>query len=333
MTDFPVNGTPRQKLGFAVKQVMLTLPERPWQPCELRMSDPFVELIANNGPQVEALDPEGREPMISCGASLQYLKIALKHYGCLGRVELFPDLDEPVLAARIHIGCSGERDAQEARLFEAMKLRQTNSFWPDPPPVTEETLDVLSYAFAGERGWLEYAQSEVSRQRLQKLAGAGGRLQVDEVRYRSETLTATNGWEPGGFVRSLLNERFARWSRPFLAVKVRVLPAISHDSDEEGESAALAGTFAVVKTKTDDKHGWVAAGQTMARLILHTRSLGLSCAFFNDVLRRPSMRAELRTGIGHKGFVQAIVRFGTIQRQTYAQSPVMHESAAMADSV
>lgn len=67
----------------------------------------------------------------------------------------------------------------------------------------------------------------------------------------------------------------------------------------------------MVKTKTDDKHGWVAAGQATARAVLQAQVLGLSWAFFDQVRRREA-REALRTGIGHKGFAQVILRFGAL---------------------
>jgi hypothetical protein len=63
-----------------------------------------------------------------------------------------------------------------------------------------------------------------------------------------------------------------------------------------------------VKTKTDDKHGWLEAGQTMARTVLQAQALGLSWDFFNPVRHREA-RAALRLGVGHKGFAQVILRF------------------------
>jgi hypothetical protein len=68
--------------------------------------------------------------------------------------------------------------------------------------------------------------------------------------------------------------------------------------------------LAVVKTKTDDKHGWLEAGQTLARAVLQARALGVPCAFLNPIRRREA-REALRMGVGHKGFAQVILRFGS----------------------
>jgi hypothetical protein len=69
--------------------------------------------------------------------------------------------------------------------------------------------------------------------------------------------------------------------------------------------------LAVVKTKTDDKYGWLAAGQTMARAVLQAQAWGLPWAFFHQVRRREA-REALRLGIGQKGFAQVILRFGWV---------------------
>jgi hypothetical protein len=67
--------------------------------------------------------------------------------------------------------------------------------------------------------------------------------------------------------------------------------------------------FAVVKTKTDDKHGWLAAGHSIGRLQLQARDLALGWTVKLAPLRSPRLRAQLRPEFGHKGFVQAIVCF------------------------
>jgi hypothetical protein len=44
---------------------------------------------------------------------------------------------------------------------------------------------------------------------------------------------------------------------------------------------------------------------------LQAQALGLSWAFFNPVRRRIA-REALRLGVGHKGFAQVILRFGSL---------------------
>jgi hypothetical protein len=264
--SFPANGTPLQKMKFALKYAALAPTEGHWQPWEVRMADTHLELLAREEPALAAFDPDGRELMIACGAALLYLKLALKHFGCLGRVALFPDLGNPALVARVHFGSCRERGPKEKLLFEAMTFNRANPSPLGGTPVSETMLAVLDHAAAGERGWLDFVQSETSRQNVLKIT-----LSDDLAAQR-----VADSWN------------------------VTVEP-VRGSSDS-------AATLAVVKTKTDDNHGWLEAGQTMARTVLQAQALGLSWAFFNPVRRREA-RAALRMGVGHKGFAQVILRF------------------------
>ena len=297
--DFPASGSQRQKLGFVLKYATLSPTEINWQPWEFRLAETYFELICKADPALEAVDPDGREVMIGCGSALYYLKLALKHFGCLGRVELFPDLSQPMLAARIHFGYGSERDAQEKSFFEAMIATRVNSSSLGESPVSQSTLAVLSQTLAGERGWLEFTQSKMSHQRVLEITQAVG--------DRSQSMDGLSGYPSSVATRW----ESPRWPRPLFAFG-------SHDDDREKvmvepprQFSIPDATLAVVKTKTDDKHGWLAAGQTMARAVVQANVLGLSWAFFDQVRRR-EVRAALRSGIGHKGFAQVILRFGSL---------------------
>jgi hypothetical protein len=298
-TDFPADGSPRQKLGFALKYAALAPTERKWQWAEWQLADTHLELRTKADPALETIDPEGRELMIGCGATLLYLKTALKYFGCLGRVELFPELDEPTLVARIHSGFCRARDEQERQLFAAM----TDTGSPTPPlgetPVSETMLTALTQSVAAERGWLEFAQSETSRHRVVAIASASEPRPMDLSPARGDSANTTPGWQT------------SRWPKPLFAFGGRKVEAEKPAVEPVREISIPAAALAVVKTKTDDKHGWLAAGQTMARAVLQAQALGLSWALFDPVRRREA-RAALRQGIGHKGFAQVILRFGSL---------------------
>jgi hypothetical protein len=280
--DFPASGSSRQKLEFAIKYAALAPTESGWQPWYFRLADNYLELMTKNNPAQEAADPERREFMIGCGSALLYLKLALKRFGCLGRVALFPDLGQPALVARVHFGFCGERGAEEKVLFEAMPGSRANGSPLGETPISETMLAVLGHAAAGERGWLDFIQSETSWQQVQKFTPAEGQ------RWTNSKL-------------SLARLSFAFGGRNIHLWHGAVEPV--------RQPAVSVVTLAVVKTKTDDKHGWLEAGQTMARTVLQAQALGLPWAFFNPVRRREA-REALRVGVGHKGFAQVVLRFG-----------------------
>jgi hypothetical protein len=275
--DFPANGSPRQKLEFALRYAALAPTENNWPSWYFRLADVHVDLMAKTDAALE--DTDRRELMIGCGSALLYLKVALKHFGCLGQVDLFPDLGQHTLVARLHFGFCGERDRQEKLLFEAMPESGANRSPLGETPLTETMLAALGHAAAGERCWLEFVQSETGRQHVLEVTLADDR-------------------------------NLGFWNEP------------------EDEPVIATATLAVVKTKTDDKHGWLDAGQIMARTVLEAQTLGLSWAFF-DPVRRRAAREALRTGVGHKGFAQVILCFGPLVADEIirAAAPTADESA------
>jgi hypothetical protein len=282
-TDFPASGSPAQRLNFALQYAALAPKENGWQPWHVRMSDQYLELMLKNKPALAATDPDRRGPIIGTGAALLYLKQALKHFGCLGRVTAFPDLGEPDLVARVHYGSSNERDARGKNLFHAMTGTPESAL--GATPLNLPMLNALGQATASERSWLDFTQSESSRRYVMKVSLG---IAEDQPEPPAEGL-------------------HSRWRLPFLAPRGQRGNSLNVSFTPD-DSPVSAATLAVVKTKTDDKHGWLEAGKTMARTILHAQALGLSWSFF-DPMHRPEARAALRTGVGHKGFAQVILRF------------------------
>ena len=295
--DFPVNGTPREKLGFALKYAALSPTATNWQPWSFQLTDTQLEIATTDVTGSGNSDPEERELLIGCGAAIQYLKLAMKHFGCWGRMELFPDLDELRRVARIHFGFGGERDALERSLFVAMTENHTLAPTQSAAPVSDAILATLQLSATAERGWLEFARSESLRQRVAEIASTNAPLGL--IHDRSDfRLTDAAPRRPT-----------MRWPRPLSAFGRREVDLQKAEGGLPWPLPIAAATLAVVKTKTDDKHGWLAAGQTLARAVLQAQALRLSWAFFNHMRSRQA-REELRSGIGHKGFAQVILQFG-----------------------
>ena len=290
-----------QKLRAVLKETASVFAQEPWQPWKFRIEGHSVELFLGDEKTGEAMDHDGREGIIRCGLALQTLKTELKHQGCLDRVKLFPELDQPSLVARVYVCECDTRDEREQMLFDVTMPVSRSFQQTGDSLISDTTLNLIYHAAASERCWLEIAECQKSRERLLELAGVSEHwlFQMTGVRNRLPRSTSGSVDKSGGFNGG---QKFS------LGVKLRVQVPISGVS-EKLDASAIPGIFAVLKTKTDDKHGWITAGQTAAQLDVTARKLGLSCTFFNHALRKQSVRQGLRTSIGHKGFGQVIVQF------------------------
>jgi nitroreductase len=289
----------RQKLGFAIKFAMLAPSESEWQPWKLTVAERHADLLISVKPEEVLADPDRRHALFACGSALVCLESAMRHFGCFGGLELFPDFSETEHVARIHGGTGGGRGAREGMFFETLNPEAHETIRLGGPPVSRPGIELLGLVGAGERAWLEIAHSSTSRQRLLECATLGERQKMP---VRVEARLNPESGSPGVSFRSAGNRQ--------LALHVTAREA-GPDAGEDGpEEDADLGVWGVIKTKTDDKRGWLAAGQVMARILLQARALGWSWMFFNQALRSRYAREELRTGLGHKGFAQMILCFG-----------------------
>jgi hypothetical protein len=302
-------------LRAALLQASEAIPAEQWQPWSFRIHHRLVELFIGN----ESLaDQNGREEIIRCGIALQALRAALRQQGCAARVTLFPELDQPALIARIHLPDPGRAYEPEPT------ASHTTAPVPSPGtlPPSEAPLNRIQSAVAGDRCWLEIAQCESTRKYLAELARASGRW-LFKITGGRDLLPASSSVAP----RLGL---FNGWQKFSLGMKLRLpgaVPAIGNELDGPEPS----GDFAVLKTKTDNKHGWIQAGQAIALLLQTTRRCGLGCAFFEDAVRQPSVRQELRLNVGRKGFGQAIIQLQPIPHAAFEAARI-HRPAHSARS-
>lgn len=300
--DFPETGSAQQKLAHILKLVTHASTTEEWQPCRFKLKDDYIELSADPGQVAHTDDPDHRNLMIGCGAALFRLKLGLKYFGCFGVVETFPDLGNTLLVARLYCGYWHCRDWQEVSLFEAMTAPPTNSSPFEETPESEISPEWLKHVIGGEQAWLEFSHCESSRNLLLALTSgvrqSASRSMVPDAGRAENRLL--------GFSRAQASDSSSSWwTNPF--VKSGDRAGYKHGSSLADGMANLA----VIKTKTDDKHGWLATGQIRACIQLQAQASGMPARFFEDAFRKRFLREELRTAIGRKGFVQTIVGLGS----------------------
>src|SRR5690348_9880371 len=87
---------------------------------------PVISLHADVERRLEVTDPDGREMLISCGAALANLRIALRHHGCEPDVTLLHDPDKPWLLADIGFGGQIVESVENRRLYEEIRNRRSH---------------------------------------------------------------------------------------------------------------------------------------------------------------------------------------------------------------
>ena len=81
-TDFPADGTPNEKLLFLLNYAVLAPSILNTQPWRFRIDGDEVEISSDRKRILPVTDPQGRELLISCGAALINLRVAMRGFGC-----------------------------------------------------------------------------------------------------------------------------------------------------------------------------------------------------------------------------------------------------------
>lgn len=308
---FPKNGTSSEKLRFLLNYAILAPSSHNSQPWLFRIVGDGVELYADRTRALPVVDPEDRELIMSCGAALFNLRVALRHFGYEGTGQAFPEANKPDLLARVHFGSEKVATASEHALFQAIVKRHTNRTTFFSRPVPESLLFELQDAAAKESAWLHIILSDEARNRVAGFIAEGDRLQMSDGHFRRELAawihpnrTSSHDGTPGyalgfGGLTSYLGP-----------VVVRTFDVGKGQAAKDRQLATGSPVLAVLGTDGDTPADWLSAGQALSRVLLRARVDDVWGSFLNQPVEIPDLRTRLRDLLGKKGFPQSLLRMG-----------------------
>jgi hypothetical protein len=275
------------------------------QPWRFRIRDGGVDVFADRRRQLQVIDPSGRELMISIGAALFNLRLAVRNQLRVPVLRLLPDPAEPDLVARLTPGPPARPDAAVAALAGAIPLRHTNRRPFARTVIPADVLDRLMAAAKVEGAALAVA-GPVGRGAILSL------VRTAEERLRSE-----------GVYRAELTE----WTRPVRSRRdgvppssvgvwdaLEVLPMRDFGLTQPWLQRPVAQfepfpTIVVLSTDGDTVGDWLRAGQALQRVLLAATIDRLSATPLSQPLEVAGLR-ELLTDTGTGRWAQMILRIG-----------------------
>ncbi|MDX1421374.1 MAG: nitroreductase, partial [Rubricoccaceae bacterium] len=123
---FPTAGPPADQLRFLLRYAALAPSVLNTQPWRFAVGGEEAHLYADRSRQLRALDPTGRELVVSCGAALFHLRVAARHFGFEGAAVPFPSPEDPDHLATFRLADPRPPGERDHRLFRAIGLRRTN---------------------------------------------------------------------------------------------------------------------------------------------------------------------------------------------------------------
>ena len=291
------------------------------QPWRFTVSGDAIELRADASRQL-SVDPDGREMLISCGAALYGLRLAVRSLGYLPEVEILPGPAGRRLLARVRLGPAVPITAGERKMLAAVPHRHTHRGPFEAGPLPAGLFARLREDAHAEGAVLTEIEPGPVLRRLTAVAAAAGRRQDRDPRSRAET----SRWSHA--VTSPAQDGVPAHAFPAEPARTPVrLPQRDFDLGR-GLGLSPAGgppppVTAVLFTPGDSEPDWLRAGQALHRLALRAATEWVFARLNTQPLEDPLTRTMIRKGLALPGAPQMLLALG-ISRTAYptARRPV-----------
>jgi hypothetical protein len=311
LDEFPITGTAAEKLRAAVKCAVLAPSSHNSQPWLFHIVGDALELRADRSRALPVVDPDDRELTISCGAALFQLLVTLRHFGNEPVVERFPDPADGDLLARVRIGRPHERTAEDDLLFRAIPDRHTYRAPFEDRCLPDHLGATLESASQAQGAWLHVFLTDAARDAVADLVAEADRVQMADKRFRRELAAWLrpnwSGRADGmpGFALGMGDVQAA--AGPLV---VRTFDIGRGQAAKHHDLASGSPMLALLGTAHDSQWDWLAAGESLAHVLLRAQVDGVSASFLNQPIEVAELRLRVQGLTGRAGFPQLLLRLG-----------------------
>jgi len=312
---YPADATGKDRLRFLLYYAILAPSIRNAQPWLFRVSNTEVALMVDRSRALPVVDPDDRFLIMSCGAALMNLRVAMRHFDLNASVKTFPDLTDPDLLAFVRVAEGSVPTDDVNDLFDAITRRRTVRKTFDSRAVPGEHLKALEMAAAAEGAVFTTVTRKDLRREMASLVTEADRRQRADKSFRRELASwihPNRSRSHDGLPRS--DTRVGDTLSGSIPLAIRTFD--NGDGTAAREEQIVSGTPALGVLSTDrDRNGdWLIAGQALERILLKGTALGLSFSFLNQPVEVPRYRTRLADTIDAKGKPQILLRIGYARR-------------------
>jgi nitroreductase len=278
------------------------------QPWRFRVGEYVIELRADVRRKL-LVDPLGREMLISCGAALFGLRLAVRSLGYLPAVELLPDPAQLRLLATVRLGAAAPMTARERQMLDALPHRHTHRGPFAPGPLPAGLVAGLQHDALSEGAELVLIDQAIAYQKLAGLADAVSRLREPNPLARADMRRwsrdpddpARDGVPAHAFPANAGRRPGQLPQRDFdLGRGLGLLPA----------GGPPPAATAVLITRGDGRADWLRAGQALHRLLAHAAGSWVFASLYTEPLEADVIRALIKERLALPGAPQMVLQLG-----------------------
>jgi hypothetical protein len=271
------------------------------QPWAFRVGADRIDLFADTGRSMGAMDPLQREMYISVGCALENLVLAAKVNGWAPNVRLLPDAADPTHAATVELRQS---IAEASDLFAAMPMRHTNrAAYRTDRAVAPELLDeVARLADAPEVSLMWFSTQEAKARFLNLTIDATAAIIADPEQARDDFAWYRQDWAEIQRRRDGITLDAGGLSE-IVRILARLLPPSDRTALDQGwldatrdRQVSTAAAFGLILVRdAADQRQRLLAGRLLQRVHLFATTKDLALQPLNQIFERADQ--ELNQGL------------------------------------
>ena len=276
------------------------------QPWRFVATPRAIEVQADPARGLGVIDPSARALVISCGAAVLNLRVALAFLGRRARVRWLPSPGVPTHLATVEVVGARSTRAIDRELYGALRRRSSSRQPMTSRPVPARLMSQLREAVRREGATLhvlsgEDADTLITIAHQADAAQRGDRAYLAELgRWTTADPARRDGVPASAFGAAPGTAQVPQ--RDFTQGGVAV--------DRQEEAFEAAPTLAVVTTSADTVGDWLRAGMALQHLLLVATTHWLRAGFLTQPLELPAFRDELRGLIDPHRMPQVVLRVG-----------------------
>ncbi|OBI87015.1 NAD(P)H nitroreductase [Mycobacterium asiaticum] len=275
-----------------------------------------VHLFVDRNRTVPATDDSGREALVSCGAALDHLRVAMTAAGWGADTVRFPNPNNRDHLATLEFSATDQVTAAQRDRAGAILQRRTDRLPFDRPVYWNQFETVLRSTLDNEAVTLDVLDDE-KRPRLVEASQLSEALRRDDVSYHAELdwwtspFVLSDGMPPSALVSD--TER--------LRVDVaREFPVRGHQ-DRRPEVATDWSKILVLSTPEDTRPDILRCGETLSEVLLECTMAGMATCTLTHLIEASASRDIVRDLIGGRGEPQVLIRVGITPVMETVQPP------------
>jgi nitroreductase len=255
--------------------------------------------------RVMHIDRSGRQALISCGAALDHLRVAMAAVGWLTIIDRFPTSDNPQHLATVRFIPSEQVTDEQRRRADAILIRHTDrlpfmapTYWDSLEPALRSCVDAETVRLD--------ALPDAMRPRLVEAAQITESLRLYDSRYHSELDWWTAPFETSEGIPYSALISATESSRVGIN---RTFP-LTHNSERRIEIGPDRSTILMLSTDDDSPADVLACGEILSAVLLECAMAGLATCTVGYLAELSVSRDLLAAVTGHTDLPQILIRIG-----------------------